>query len=600
MMDISHIRNFSIIAHIDHGKSTLADRLLEKTGTLLPQEMQEQVLDNMELERERGITIKAHAVRMRYRARDGQEYILNLIDTPGHVDFTYEVSRSLAACEGALLVVDATQGVEAQTVSNVLLALEHDLAIVPLLNKIDMVSAQIGAVQQQVVDLLGDSPDGILRISAKQGTGVDEVLEAIVTRIPPPIGDADKPVRALIFDSLYDAYRGVICFIRVVDGTLRPGMKIRFFATEQEYEVEEVGVLRLQRLATETLAAGEVGYLIAGVRTIDDARVGDTIMQAGRESVEPLPGYRTLKPMVFSGLYPVDTDGYDDLRNALARLRLNDASLLYEPETSMALGFGFRCGFLGLLHMEIIQERLEREYAIDLITTVPNVRYEVVKKDGTVVQVENPSALPPANAVEEIREPILSAQILVPSEYIGAVMKLVNDRRGTYINTEYFHADRAMLHYEIPLAEIVTDFYDRLKSISRGYASFDYEPKGMRRADLVKLDLLINGDPLDALSVITHRDKAYNWGRDLCHKLKELIPRQLFEVVIQAAIGSKVIAREVVRPLRKNVIAKCYGGDVTRKRKLLERQKEGKRRMKQLGKVEIPQEAFLAALKIDN
>jgi GTP-binding protein LepA len=600
MMDISHIRNFSIIAHIDHGKSTLADRLLEKTGTLLPQEMQEQVLDNMELERERGITIKAHAVRMRYRARDGQEYILNLIDTPGHVDFTYEVSRSLAACEGALLVVDATQGVEAQTVSNVLLALEHDLSIVPILNKIDMVSAQIGAVQQQVVDLLGDSPDGILRISAKHGTGVDEVLEAIVSRIPPPTGDADKPVRALIFDSLYDAYRGVICFIRVVDGTLRAGMKIRFYATGQEYEVEEVGVLRLQRLATETLAAGEVGYLIAGVRTIDDARVGDTVMQAGRESAEPLPGYRTLKPMVFSGLYPVDADGYDDLRNALARLRLNDASLLYEPETSMALGFGFRCGFLGLLHMEIVQERLEREYGIDLITTVPNVRYEVVKKDGTVVQVENPSALPPANAMEEIREPILSAQILVPSEYIGAVMKLVNDRRGSYINTEYFHADRAMLHYEIPLAEIVTDFYDRLKSISRGYASFDYEPKGMRRADLMKLDLLINGEPLDALSVITHRDKAYNWGRDLCHKLKELIPRQLFEVVIQAAIGSKVIAREVVRPLRKNVIAKCYGGDVTRKRKLLERQKEGKRRMKQLGKVEIPQEAFLAALKIDN
>jgi GTP-binding protein LepA len=562
--------------------------------------MQEQVLDNMELERERGITIKAHAVRMRYRARDGQEYILNLIDTPGHVDFTYEVSRSLAACEGALLVVDATQGVEAQTVSNVLLALEHDLSIVPILNKIDMVSAQIGAVQQQVVDLLGDSPDGILRISAKHGTGVDEVLEAIVSRIPPPTGDADKPVRALIFDSLYDAYRGVICFIRVVDGTLRAGMKIRFYATGQEYEVEEVGVLRLQRLATETLAAGEVGYLIAGVRTIDDARVGDTVMQAGRESAEPLPGYRTLKPMVFSGLYPVDADGYDDLRNALARLRLNDASLLYEPETSMALGFGFRCGFLGLLHMEIVQERLEREYGIDLITTVPNVRYEVVKKDGTVVQVENPSALPPANAMEEIREPILSAQILVPSEYIGAVMKLVNDRRGSYINTEYFHADRAMLHYEIPLAEIVTDFYDRLKSISRGYASFDYEPKGMRRADLMKLDLLINGEPLDALSVITHRDKAYNWGRDLCHKLKELIPRQLFEVVIQATIGSKVIAREVVRPLRKNVIAKCYGGDVTRKRKLLERQKEGKRRMKQLGKVEIPQEAFLAALKIDN
>ena len=599
-MDISRIRNFSIIAHIDHGKSTLADRLLEKTGTLAPQEMQEQVLDNMELERERGITIKAHAVRMRYHARDGHEYVLNLIDTPGHVDFTYEVSRSLAACEGALLVVDATQGVEAQTVSNVLLALEHDLAIVPILNKIDMASAQIDAVRQQVVDLLGDHPDEMLLISAKHGVGIDEVLQAIVTRVPPPAGDPHKPVRALIFDSLYDAYRGVICYIRVVDGVLRAGMKIRFYATEQEYEVEEVGVLRLQRLATESLAAGEVGYVIAGVRSIEDARVGDTVVEAARAEVTPLPGYRTLKPMVFSGLYPVSADDYDDLRNALARLRLNDAAFLYEPETSAALGFGFRCGFLGLLHMEIVQERLEREYGLDLITTIPNVRYEVVKKDGSIIQVENPSALPPANAIEEIREPILAAQILAPSAYIGGIMKLVNERRGTYINTEYLHADRAILHYEIPLAEIVTDFYDRLKSVSRGYASFDYEHKAVRSANLVKLDLLINGEPLDALSVIIHRDKAHNWGRVLCHKLKELIPRQLFEVVIQAAIGSKIISREVVRPLRKNVIAKCYGGDVTRKRKLLERQKEGKKRMKQLGKVEIPQEAFLAALKMDD
>jgi len=598
-MDSSRIRNFSIIAHIDHGKSTLADRLLEMTGTLTPQEMQAQVLDNMELERERGITIKAHAVRMRYRAKDGHEYELNLIDTPGHVDFTYEVSRSLAACEGALLIVDATQGVEAQTVSNVLLAMEHDLAIVPILNKIDMDTAQVEAVQQQVVDLLGGSPEEMLLISAKNGLGVADVLEAIIDRIPPPRGRVDGPLRALIFDSLYDAYRGVICFVRVVDGTLRKGMKIRFQATGRIYEAEEVGLLRLQRVATETLGAGEVGYLIAGVRAIEDARVGDTVVDARCEAVEALPGYRPLKPMVFSGMYPVESEDYDALRNALGRLRLNDAALMYEPETSTALGFGFRCGFLGLLHMEIVQERLEREYGIDLITTVPNVRYEVVCKDGAVLEVENPSALPSANVTEEIREPILAAQILLPSEYIGAVMKLVNERRGTYINTEYLHAERAILHYELPLGEIVTDFYDRLKSVSRGYASFDYEHKDMRRGDLVKLDVLINGDALDALSIIIHRDKAQTWGRELCRKLKELIPRQLFEVIIQSAIGSKIVSREVVRPLRKNVIAKCYGGDITRKRKLLERQKEGKKRMKQLGKVEIPQEAFLATLKMD-
>jgi GTP-binding protein LepA len=598
-MDIVRIRNFSIIAHIDHGKSTLADRLLEKTDTLTPQQMQAQVLDSMDLERERGITIKAHAIRMHYRAPDGQQYVLNLIDTPGHVDFTYEVSRSLAACEGALLIVDATQGVEAQTVSNVLLAMEHDLAIIPIINKIDMPSAQIDSVQEQIIDLIGGTPDDILLVSAKEGTGVEAVLEAIIARIPPPTGAIDKPLRALIFDSLYDAYRGVVCFIRVVDGTLRQGMQIRFYATGQEYEVEEIGVLRLQRQATESLGAGEVGYLIAGVRSIGDARVGDTVMAAGRELVAPLPGYQGLKPMVFSGLYPVNPDEYDDLRHALARLRLNDAAFSYEPETSAALGFGFRCGFLGLLHMEIVQERLEREYGMDIITTVPNVRYEVRKQDGTFVEVENPSALPPANAIAEISEPILAAQILVPSEYIGSVMKLVTERRGVYINTEYLTATRALLYYELPLAEIVTDFYDRLKSVSRGYASFDYDFKGMRPGELVKLDMLINGDSVDALSVIIHRDKASAWGRELCTKLKELIPRQLFEVVIQAAIGSRIISREVVRPLRKNVTAKCYGGDITRKRKLLERQKEGKKRMKQLGRVEIPQEAFLAALKVE-
>jgi GTP-binding protein LepA len=498
-----------------------------------------------------------------------------------------------------LLVVDATQGVEAQTVSNVLLAMEHDLAIIPILNKIDMPSAQVTAVRQQIIDLIGGTPEEILLVSAKQGIGIDTVLEAIIARIPPPGGTPDTPLRALIFDSLYDSYRGVVCFIRMVDGTLRAGMQIRFHATGQEYEVEEIGILRLQRQPVEVLSAGEVGYVIAGVRSIGDAHVGDTVVGVGQKPVAPLPGYQGLKPMVFSGLYPVNADEYDDLRNALARLRLNDAAFTYEPETSAALGFGFRCGFLGMLHMEIVQERLEREYRTEIITTVPNVRYEVLKLDGTVIEVENPSALPPPNRTAEIREPILSAQILVPSEYVGNVMKLVNDRRGVYLNTEYLNATRALLHYELPLAEIVTDFYDRLKSVSRGYASFDYEFKCMRTGELVKLDMLINGEPVDALSVIIHRDKAQFWGRELCHKLRELIPRQLFEVIIQAAIGSRVIAREVVRPLRKNVLAKCYGGDVTRKRKLLERQKEGKKRMKQLGRVEIPQEAFLAALKVE-
>ena len=599
-MDSSHIRNFSIIAHIDHGKSTLADRLLERTRTLTPQQMQDQVLDSMDLERERGITIKAHAVCMNYQSQGGEVYQFNLIDTPGHVDFSYEVSRSLAACEGALLVVDAAQGVEAQTVSNLLLAMGHDLAIIPVLNKIDVPQAQPEAVQQQMLDLLGGGADEILAISAKQGLGIEAVLEAIVERIPPPRGRRDLPLRALIFDSLYDQYRGVVGLIRVVDGCIRKGQRIRFHSTGRVYEVEEVGILRLERVEKAELSAGEVGYLTAGVKVLAEAQVGDTVVDAAEATVEPLPGYQPLKPMVFSGIYPVDPDDYEELRDALERLKLNDAAFSYEPETSPALGFGFRCGFLGLLHMEIVQERLDREYQVEIITTLPNVRYEVLKKNGEVVEVENPSRVPLGGEIAEIREPILAVQILVPSEYIGGVMQIANERRGTYLNTEYLDGRRAILHYELPLAEIVVDFYDRLKSVSRGYASFDYEPKEMRAGPLAKLDILINGDPLDALSAVVHRDKAPAWGRQLCAKLKELIPRQMFEVIIQGAVGSRVIAREVVRPFRKNVIAKCYGGDVTRKRKLLERQKEGKKRLKQFGKVEIPQEAFLAALKMDS
>ena len=599
-MDAKRIRNFSIIAHIDHGKSTLADRLLEKTATLTKKQMQAQVLDSMDLERERGITIKAHAVRMNYQAKDQQIYQFNLIDTPGHVDFTYEVSRSLAACEGALLIVDATQGVEAQTVSNLLLAMNNDLTIIPVLNKIDMPAAQVESVKQQVLDLLGGEEDEILCISAKAGIGVEEVLEAVVARIPPPSGTPEAPLRALIFDSLYDQYRGVICFIRVVDGVLRKGQKVRFHSTGMVYEVEEVGTLVLDRVATPELSAGEVGYLTANIKELDEAGVGDTVMESTAVGVEPLPGYQPIKPMVFSGIYPVSPDDYEVLRDALERLKLNDAAFSYEPETSPALGFGFRCGFLGLLHMEIIQERLDREYQVEIITTLPNVRYEVLKRDGTIVEVENPSKLPPAMEIAEVREPILSVQILVPSDYIGAVMKISNDRRGTYLNTEYLDGSRAILSFEMPLSEVVIDFYDRLKSSTRGYASFDYEHKEMRAGALSKLDILINGEPLDALSAIIHRDNAPIWGRKLCLKLKELIPRQMFEVIIQGAIGSKIVAREVVRPFRKNVIAKCYGGDVSRKRKLLEKQKEGKKRAKQFGKVEIPQEAFLAALKMED
>ena len=600
VMDRSRIRNFCIIAHIDHGKSTLADRLLERTETLGAEQMQAQVLDSMDLERERGITIKAHAVRMQYRAADGEDYQLNLIDTPGHVDFTYEVSRSLAACEGAILVVDATQGVEAQTVSNLLLAMDHDLAIIPCVNKIDVAGADVAAVEQQILDLIGGDRDEILPISAKEGTGVAEVLAAVVERVPAAAGSAEAPLRALVFDSLYDNFRGVICFIRIVDGSLRRGQRVRFHSTGREYEVEEIGLLRLGRFAAEEMGSGEVGYLIAGVRDLGEARVGDTVMAAGGcGEIEPLPGYQPLKPMVFSGLFPVDADAHADLRGALERLRLNDAAFTFEPENSPALGFGFRCGFLGLLHMEIVQERIDREYRIDLITTLPNVRYEVLRTDATMLEVENPAHLPPPGEIDEIREPILEAQMLVPAEYIGPVMQVCNERRGSYRNTEYLDASRAILHYDLPLAEVVVDFYDRLKSVSRGYASFDYEHKEMRAGPLVRLDILINGDLLDALAVIIHRDKAYEWGRRLCSKLKELIPRQMFEVAIQAAIGNKIISRESVKPFRKNVIAKCYGGDVTRKRKLLERQKEGKKRMKQVGSVEIPQEAFLAALQIE-
>ena len=598
-MDLQYIRNFSIIAHIDHGKSTLADRLLEQTHTLTKYQMQDQVLDSMDLERERGITIKSHAIRMDYKAPDGQLYELNLIDTPGHVDFSYEVSRSLTACEGALLLVDAAQGVEAQTVSNVLLAMEHDLAIIPVINKIDLPGAEIDRVVMQLHDLLGIEEEEIVKISAKEGIGIDELTAAIIDQIPPPEGNPEAPLKALIFDSIFDQYRGAVAYIRVFDGVLDHNMPIRMFSTNQNYDAEEIGTLKLKRIKEKTLHAGEVGYLIAGIKDLEDARVGDTVTGMTNPASEPLPGYKDVKPMVFAGLYPISSDDFENLRSALEKLRLNDASLHYEPESSTALGFGFRCGFLGLLHMEIIQERLDREFDMDIITTVPNVEYEVTLTDGEVVNIQNPAEMPPTGNIDAIAEPMLDAQILVPSEYIGNIMRIAQDRRGRYRTTEYIDPTRALLRYDLPLSEIVLDFYDRLKSVSRGYASFDYDYKSHQAADLVKLDLLINGDPVDALSAIVHRDKAYEWGRALCQKLKELIPRQLFEVIIQAAIGAKIISRETVRPFRKNVTAKCYGGDITRKRKLLERQKEGKKRMKQVGAVEIPQEAFLAVLSME-
>jgi GTP-binding protein LepA len=598
-LKLDHIRNFCIVAHIDHGKSTLADRLIEATGTLEKREMKDQVLDTLDLERERGITIKLNAVRMTYTGADGRTYELNLIDTPGHVDFTYEVSRSLAACEGAILVVDASQGVQAQTLSNLFLAMDAGLEIVPILNKIDLPGAEPERRRQELSDLLGIEPERILLVSAKEGIGVSELLEEIVHRVPPPQGDPDGPLRALIFDSYYDRYRGAIPSVRVVDGIIRPGMTITFGASEEEYEVAEVGYNQLRQVKAGSLGPGEVGYVIANVRRVQETRVGDTIFDARNHAPTPLPGYKDIKSMVFAGIYPTDPNQYEDLRDALERLQLNDASLHYEPETSTALGFGFRAGFLGLLHMEIVQERLEREFDLDLVTTVPSVEYHVYKNDGTMMLLENPSLLPHGSLVDHIEEPYVKARIVAPAEYIGPIMALGTERRGVYRNMSYVDATRVEFDFEFPLAEIILDFYDKLKTVSRGYASLDYDMLGYRESALVKLDMLINGDPIDAFSVIIHRDKAYEWGRKVADKLKELIPRQLFEVVIQAAIGTKVIARTTVKALRKNVLAKCYGGDITRKRKLLEKQKEGKKRMKQVGAVEIPQEAFLAVLQVD-
>jgi GTP-binding protein LepA len=599
LTDKAYIRNFSIIAHIDHGKSTLADRLLELTGALTKREMSDQVLDAMDLERERGITIKAHAVRLKYHALDGKDYLLNLIDTPGHVDFSYEVSRSLSACEGALLIVDASQGVEAQTLANTYLALDHHLEIVPVINKIDLPSADIERARDQIENIIGlDAKDSILA-SAKEGVGTEEILEAIVHRFPPPRGEYDKPLKALIFDSWFDPYRGVIVLVRIIDGTLRRGMRIRLMAGQQAFTVEQVGIITPKFQEVEELSVGEVGFVAAGIKRISDSKIGDTITDDARPTLEPLPGFQEVKPMVFAGLYPIDNAQYEDLRDALEKLQLNDSSFYYEPDTSGALGFGFRCGFLGLLHMEIVQERLEREFNLSLITTAPGVRYRVTNRRGEVFEVHNPSKLPAAGDIDKFEEPMITAMILSNSDYVGAILKLAEEKRGVQKGFEYVATNRVMITYELPLGEIVLDFYDRLKSVSRGYASLDYHISGYKESRLVKLDILVSGEPVDALSLIIHQDNAQLRGRLLAAKMKELIPRQMFEVVIQAAIGSKVIAREVVRPMRKNVIAKCYGGDITRKRKLLEKQKEGKKRMKKLGKVEIPQEAFLAVLKVE-
>jgi len=593
------VRNFCIIAHIDHGKSTLADRLLEETHTLDQRKMTTQVLDNMDLEKERGITIKMHPITMQYPHRDGTTYTLNLIDTPGHVDFTYEVSRSLKACEGAILVVDASQGMEAQTLSNLYLALDANLEILPVLNKVDLPVARPDEIAHQVADLLGVDPDSILRVSGKTGLGVPALLEAIVDRIPPPSGRVEDPLRALIFDSQYDTYRGAIAHVRVVDGALRPGQKIMFAASQKQFDVQEVGILRMEQIRRDELVAGDVGYVVSGCREVRDIAVGDTIFDAGNPASAALAGYREVKPMVFAGIYPSDTGDYELVRDSLAKLALNDSALIYEPETSVALGFGFRVGFLGLLHFEVVQERLEREYNLDLVCTVPSVEYKAMLTDKSILLVDNPVKMPGAGELEHMEEPFVRASIITPEEYIGAIMQLCIEARGTYINTEYLDTTRVNLHYELPLAEIIFDFYDRLKSISRGYASFDYEMMDYRESSLTRLDILVNGEVVDALSVIVHNDKAYTWGRRVCDKLVDLIPRQMFEVAIQAAVGSKIIARSTVRAMRKNVLAKCYGGDITRKRKLLEKQKAGKKRMKAVGNVEIPQEAFLAILKAE-
>jgi GTP-binding protein LepA len=592
------IRNFSVIAHIDHGKSTLADRFLEITGALQAREMEAQVLDAMDLERERGITIKAHPVRLNYTAKSGERYVLNLIDTPGHVDFSYEVTRSLAASEGALLLVDASQGVEAQTLANAYLAVDNSLEIIPVINKIDLPSAQPDEARRQIQDIVGLDGKGAILASAKHGTGVPEILEAIVERLPPPAGDPDRPLKALIFDSWYDPYRGVVIVIRVIDGTIRKGLRIRLMAEGQDYDAEEVGIFTPKAVVVDELGVGEVGFLVANIKKISDAKIGDTITEAARPTLEPFPGFTELKPMVFAGLYPVEGHEYPELREALEKLRLNDASFHYEPETSAALGFGFRCGFLGLLHMEVVQERLEREFDVDLITTAPGVLYRVTTTDGATEDIDSPAKLPDAGRIVRIEEPVITAMILTPAEHVGGILQLCQDKRGVQKALEYLSSNRVLVTYDLPFNEVVLDFYDKLKTLSRGYASLDYHVTGYWPSPLVKLDILVNGDPVDALSVIVHRDMAYERGRALASKMRELIPRQLFEVAIQAAIGSRIIARESVKALRKNVLAKCYGGDITRKRKLLEKQKEGKKRMKRVGRVEIPQEAFLAVLRM--
>ena len=597
-MDPAHIRNFSIIAHIDHGKSTLADRFLELTGALQAREMEAQVLDAMDLERERGITIKAHPVRLNYTAASGEPYILNLIDTPGHVDFSYEVTRSLAACEGALLLVDASQGVEAQTLANAYLAVDNNLDIIPVINKIDLPSAQPDECKRQIEDIIGLDSSGAILASAKEGTGVKDILEAIVHRLPPPAGDPGAPLKALIFDSWFDPYRGVVIVARVIDGTLRKKQKVRLMAAQQDYEIDDLGVFSPKAVPVEELSVGEVGFVVANIKRVADARIGDTITDAAKPTTDPFPGFKELKPMVFAGLYPVESHQYAELRDALEKLRLNDASFFYEPETSAALGFGFRCGFLGLLHMEIVQERLEREYNMDLVTTAPGVLYRVATTDGEVQEIDSPAKLPDPGRIARIEEPIITAMILTPSEFVGPILQLCQDKRGIQKKLEYLKSDRVLITYELPFNEVVMDFYDKLKTISRGYGSLDYHVTGYWESPLVKMDILVNGEPVDALSIIVHKDAAYERGRALASKMRELIPRQMFEIAIQASIGNRVIARESVKALRKNVLAKCYGGDITRKRKLLEKQKEGKKRMKRVGRVEIPQEAFLAVLKV--